>query len=687
MLQAIVIAFIVSFSMFCLFIGGFLIFSSIKTNQKFKSKLRILIQKMCVKFYNILYRLVPIAIENLNYSFKMGYILDDTESKIKTSKSIMILILVTGITAILSLKFMGDTMLAMIVTCMMAMYTFNKIKGDGEKFLEALQDSIEDMIHLYNSNNENIDGMFAALLENRSNYVYRYMNQMYETLKLAIIDEANSESIIMQYNTDVPSRHLRLMFNYLYMTYRYGDEVTLAGQKLFNKNMLALQREVNSDLMRVTEIKAGTLGEQWFIMGSVIMIPGATWYMKEFFTFENFETISRFLDGTLGYTIKLICAIYAMMAYYIYMKILDSNHAIETKKSIYWEELLLKNKLLNKLVIFLAPKRETEKHDKILSKIHMVEGYNGIKPFYVRKVLISLIVFISVSILLSTDTYLSYVSVKNDLYRGVASDTMDMVISMEEYADTYKSQAISNDNIIMNIVKGDLDNYNFLSKEGKRDYILQIIRENNIDYGMYPEVAADRIIEKLATLSKLNPWLIVLIAFLSMMVGYQVPNIALNMTLILSRRAMIEDEVIGYYTVVMLLVNHSVSNVNMLMNWLKNFADIYRVRFQQCLDNLSEKEITSMQDMVDNKELKRLMSSILMAFKGTDLKSAFAGIEQRYEFQEDLRRVINQRIIKYRVMCSELLSWSAMGTTFVLYILSPMIYSIYEMLKEIMIVG
>ena len=91
----------------------------------------------------------------------------------------------------------------------------------------------------------------------------------------------------------------------------------------------------------------------------------------EFFTFENFETIGRFLDGTIGYAIKLFCAVYSLLTYYIYMKILESGHALETRKSIYWEELLLRVKPINKLVSIFAPEKGTERYEKILTKIKL----------------------------------------------------------------------------------------------------------------------------------------------------------------------------------------------------------------------------------------------------------------------------------------------------------------------------
>ena len=158
----------------------------------------------------------------------------------------------------------------------------------------------------------------------------------------------------------------------------------------------------------------------------------------------------------------------------------------------------------------------------------------------------------------------------------------------------------------------------------------------------------------------------------------------MKLNLMLNHGAIIYDEVMGCYTVVILLINHSSSNVYMILNWLASFANVFKTRLQQCIDNLSEKEIRSLEEGVNYKPFSRLIECILMAYNGTDLQSAFAGIEQRHLFQEESRRMINQQAIKRRVSYSQLLSWGALGCTFMLYIVAPMVLAIIEMLGQLL---
>jgi hypothetical protein len=255
---------------------------------------------------------------------------------------------------------------------------------------------------------------------------------------------------------------------------------------------------------------------------------------------------------------------------------------------------------------------------------------------------------------------------------------------LEEFPDRYKENSLTNDMEVIDIIKKDSDYYFSLPTSDERiEYIMQVIKDNGIDYGAYPEIAAQRIYEKYVQLGQIDVTSVVLIIILTFLATYMVPNLTMKLNLMLNQGAVIYDEVIGCYTVVILLVNHPASNVYMILNWLASFTNVFKTRLQQCIDNLNEKEIESLANGVNYKPFSRLVECILMAYNGADLKSAFAGIEQRHAFQEESRQQINRQIIKRRVAISQTLSWGALGCTFLLYIMFPMIYSIVEMLTQL----
>lgn len=659
--------------------------NSIK-GQRYRYKIWRVYKSVTIKIYNLLDRfiLTHILVSNIRSMFADMYVLDVEESKVKTVSLFLIELVVGMVSAIISVIYFNDSLLALLMALMIMIYTYYKYRGDGHKFLENLEDTVSDMVHMYNASNNNIDKMFELVLADKSIYVYKHIEQMYVYLRRAILDTSDKSAII-EYNELAASRHLRLIFNYLYITYRYGDEKNIVGEQMFNRNMLAIQREIHADLVKLQSIKDRTIGEQWFIILALAMIPAAEWYMNTFFTFDGFETIGRLLNSSIGYLIKMVCAIVSVVTYIIYMRLMDANAALEFHKEVIWEEMLLKNS--NKLKRFLdklAPKVGTKEREKLETDIQFTEGYNGVRPFYLRKVIYAVVATVITVTLLSVDTYGSYMSIVNDIYVGVNKSYMDQVISLENYPETYKVNSISNDILVIDLINNNIDEYNSLgSRDEKVSYIESLILNNNIDYGLYYEVAAERVFEKYTQINNINPNIVYLVGVLVFFGAYMIPNLSLKLKLLLNKGAIIYDEVNGCYTVVVLLINHSASNVYMMFTWLVSFAKVFKGRLQACLDNLNEKEIKELCVGVNYKPLSRLIDCMLLAYNGVDLKSAFAGIEQTHIFQEETRRLLNEQVINRRVAFSEALSWLAMGVTFTLYIMAPMLYAILDMLRQV----
>lgn len=664
------------------------VLSSKTTNgQRRRYAMRKAYSNLMIATYKVLskFPLTKVLIINTASMMKHMYVLEEDEAKVRAT-SILVLDAVAGlVTMIVSLEYFKDTMLSVIMMYMIVMYVHQKIIGDGQKFLEELEEVISDMVHMYNAGGKNIDRMFSRVLEDRHSYMHKYMEQMFQYLKQALMDTSN-QAAITEYNRIAASRHLRLIFNYLYTTHRYGDEVSASGEQLFNRNMLAIQREIHKDFVKMKSIKDETIGEQWFIILAIVMIPASSWYMETFFTFEGFESIARFLNSSFGYTVKIACAVVALICYYAYSKLMASNVALEFHKEIAWEENIInKSRPIKKLIDRLAPKENTPRRKRLESDISMSEGYAGVRPLYFKKICLSVVITLIVAMLLSIDTYTSYRGITDDIYRGVNRELMDTIVSLEDSPEAYKAQSLSNDLIVIDILKENQAEYFELgTTEDRQGYIETIIQDQGIDYGMYYEIAAQRICEKFVLLDKINPTILALVLLITFGAAYMIPNLTMKLNLALNKGAIIYDEVNGCYTVVVLLINHSVSNVYMLLNWLTSFAIVFKPRFQACVDNLSEHEIEELEAGVNYKPLSRLIECISLAYKGAELKAAFAGIEQRHMFQEESSRVVNEQVISKRVAYSKTLSWIAMGTTFIAYIMVPMLLSILEMLLQLL---
>lgn len=661
--------------------------SKTEAGQKNRYRIQSAYKEVALKFYDLL-RNVPLArnfLGNIADTLKYRYTLEGNESKVDAASLIFKELIVLIISLIIFLRYFEDKLLALILVLMVVVYAYNKFMGDGQKFLEELEELIGDMVHAYNAGGQNIDRMFNRILDDTHNYLYKYTYTMNIYLKKALMEPEKSKEVIDEYNKNSPSRHLRIIFNYIYITSRYGDETNENGEKLFNKNMLAIQREVHADLARMKSIKDETLGEQIFIMFAVAMIPIVTWYMGTFFTFDGFGSIRRFLSSSFGYSIKLICAIVSLICFYLYTRLMESNIAFENRKTTRWADYLLEHsRLLRNIVDKVAPDKKSDQYNRLYNDLVLAEGYANIRAFYLKKILISIVATLIVAVFLSLDTYTLYYNIRSDMYVGVNGDIMDIAINASNDRQQFIDQSLANDQFIMGIISEDIESYNQLNDADKQQFVYGIIRTNSLDYGAYPELAVQRVIEKQSMMKQVDIVIIIIASVFTFIASYFIPNLTLILSITLNQGAIIYDEVIGYYTVVILLVNHSASNIYMLFDWITSFATIFKGRLQQCKDNLCEKEIKALEKGIEYKPLSRLIECLLLAYNGADMQSAFAGIEQRQLFQEESRRMLNDQIIKRRISYSQALSWFALGCTFILYVVTPMIMAIIEMLGQVM---
>lgn len=661
--------------------------SKTELGQKNRHRIKSIYKDSALKFYEII-RYVPLLrnfLGNMADTLKYRYTLEGDESKVEAASLIFKELIVMTISLLVFWRYFEDKLLALILVLMITVYAYNKFMGDGQKFLEQLEELIGDMVHAYNAEGQNIDRMFYRILNDQNTYLYKYIYTMQTYLKRALMEPEKSKIIIEEYNKQSPSRHLRIIFNYIYITARYGDETNESGEKLFNKNMLAIQREVHADFARMKAIKDETIGEQVFIMFAVAMIPIVTWYMSTFFTFDGFGSIRRFLSSSFGYSIKLICAIVALVCFYMYNRLMESNVAFESRRTTRWADYLLERfRFLRNIVNRLAPEKNSDQYHKLYNDLVLAEGFANVKAFYLKKIMMSIGATLVVILFLSLDTFTLYYNISTDMYTGVNGDIMDIAINASNDKQQFIDQSLSNDMLIIKIINDNIDHYNGLDEVDKEQFIYTVIRSNGLDYGAYPELAVQRVIEKQSMMKQVDIVVVIIAGVFTLMASYYIPNLTLKLSIALNQGAIIYDEVIGYYTVVILLVNHSASNIYMLFDWITSFATIFKGRLQQCKDNLNEKEIKALEEGIDYKPLTRLIECLLLAYKGADMQSAFAGIEQRQLFQEESRRTLNDQIIKRRISYSQALSWFALGCTFILYVVTPMLMAIVEMLGQVM---
>ena len=99
------------------------------------------------------------------------------------------------------------------------------------------------------------------------------------------------------------------------------------------------------------------------------------------------------------------------------------------------------------------------------------------------------------------------------------------------------------------------------------------------------EVAVDRIFEKVQIVnSEYLQWFEVLLAFVFGIIGYMAP-IWILMFQVKMRQIEMEDEVMQFHTIILMLMRIERVNVEIILEWLERYANIFKAPITKCLNN------------------------------------------------------------------------------------------------------
>ena len=229
---------------------------------------------------------------------------------------------------------------------------------------------------------------------------------------------------------------------------------------------------------------------------------------------------------------------------------------------------------------------------------------------------------------------------------------------------------------LINYVAGEVsntENYNVTIK---------IIREGIISINSVPltqeqiESNAERIYDKIKLLtSETLQWTELVIAFLFAYFMYWVPIFVLKFQVIMRRMDM-EDEVMQYQTVILMLMHIERVSVEYILEWLERFAVIFKEPISTCMNNYDAGAYEALEQLKDDapyKPLIRIVESLQSAVENVKISDAFDELETDRSFFQEKRKEANERLIAKKVKIGKLLGFAPMVTLFVAYLIGPLL--------------
>ena len=191
------------------------------------------------------------------------------------------------------------------------------------------------------------------------------------------------------------------------------------------------------------------------------------------------------------------------------------------------------------------------------------------------------------------------------------------------------------------------------------------------------ETATKRIFEKIQVVnSEYLQWFEVLLAFVFGIVGYMAP-IWILMFQVKMRQIEMEDEVMQFQTIILMLMRIERVNVEIILEWLERYANIFKAPITKCLNNYEAgawEALEEMKNEVSYPQLIRIIESMQAAVEKIPIADAFDELDSERDYYQEKRKESNERLIKRKGMIGKAIGFAPMVCLFVGYLIIPLVF-------------
>lgn len=263
------------------------------------------------------------------------------------------------------------------------------------------------------------------------------------------------------------------------------------------------------------------------------------------------------------------------------------------------------------------------------------------------------------------------VSAKADIQKAILDSHIEMPREdfVKELADMIYDKSWEN-RIMANVPKGEIT--------------LEIIKECVIEVYSVPLTKeqvysnALRIYDKLKLYTnEYLKWVEIVIALLIAYAMYYMPIVILMFQR--KMRAMeMEDEVMQFQTIILMLMYIERISVEFIIEWLARYANIFKEPLAKCLNNYESGAIEALEELKEDAPYKpfvRIVESLQSAVENVKLTDAFDELEQERAFYQEIRKETNERLVNKKAKIGRVIGFAPMVTLFVGYLIVPLMWS------------
>lgn len=582
-------------------------------------------------------------------------------SKILTNTILIVIPLAIVIIAITHNNTLLMSMLLIFELFMVDTFIDGMVDKLDNKLLKEQIDFFSEIRHAYHEFNMVEEAIYQVAQDDDKPEMSRQAEKIYEVL---ISDDPESE--LEKYYDIAPNSYLKEFAGISYLTKEFGDR-KIDNSSLYLKNLNNITQEMQLEIL-----KRDKLDYTFQSLSVIAIVPMLAIEPIKNWALSQFSFTAEFYNGRNGMLVQILLIFLTFVCYILTRKLKDNGStAMNTKNTENpWQAKLYKIPFIKKIVDLFIPKQGTKEYTQLKKNMKEAASKDKMEWIYINRIVLAIGTFI-VSIFLISQLHQVTINnvytdptVDHDIIGQMSTkdekNAMELTKSDNQYIEHFKGNVkVTEDDIFKVMQKGRIN----------KDYVGS--KEKEI------QVAAKRVKEKLDIINtEQMQWFEVLLAMVFAIIAYNAPIWMLKFQAKMRQMEM-EDEVMQFNTIILMLMKIERVNVEIILEWLERYANIFKEPISKCVNNYESgawEALEQLKEDVSYGQFIRIVESLQAAVEKIPIPDAFDELDTERDYYQEKRKESNERLIARKGKIGKVIGFAPMVVLFVGYLIVPLVF-------------
>ena len=578
------------------------------------------------------------------------------------SRTFLILIPLTIIIIVITHQnYLLMTILLIFELFMIDSFIDGSVDKIDNKLLREQIDFFSEIRHAYHETNMVEEAIYQVAQDDEHPEMSRQADKIYEVL---ISDDPETE--LERYYDVAPNSYLKEFAGVSYLTKEFGDR-KVDGASLYLKNLNNITQEMQLEIL-----KRDKLDYTFQSLSLISIVPMLALEPIKNWSMSQFSFTQSFYAGKNGMLVQILVLVITFVCYILTRKLKDNGSTAQNTKNTEnpWQEKLYRIPIFKKFFDLFIPKDGTKEYRKIRKDMKDSATKDKIQWIYINRIVLCVVTFI-VSLVLIIQLHRITI---NNVYTD-PTVTYNIIGQMTEKDTKTATELTESDNDYLYYYRGDTTIDEAKIQDDMKDCRINKTYENSSDDEIAS--AAERVYGKLQQVNSENlKWFELLIAMVLAIIAYMAPIWLLKFQAKM-RQLEMEDEVMQFQTIILMLMRIERVNVEMILEWLERYANIFKEPISKCVNNYESgpwEALEELKDEVSFQQLIILVESLQAAVEKIPICDAFDELDTERDYYQAKRKESNERLISRKGMIGKAIGFAPMIVLFVGYLIIPLVF-------------